>query len=95
MMRSRTMPARRTPPLNRMCVGRRVRWTPAKSRFRAELCRRNSGEMARDRSVGSIRQTDFLQADAPAGLRHVLAGNHGKEAVEQHALEVIAGELAT
>ena len=48
--------------------------------------------MARDRGIGGVREADFLQADAPPRLRHVLARYLGEEAFEQHAIEIVAGQ---
>ena len=76
-MRSRTMPARRTPPLKRMWVG---------AANCGALLAEELREMASDRRIGGVRQADFLQADTPSCLRHVLTGNLGEEAVEQHAV---------
>ena len=48
--------------------------------------------MTRDRRIGGVRQADFLQADAPPCLRHVLARYRREEAFEQHAIEIVAGQ---
>ena len=49
--------------------------------------------MPRDGRVGGIRQADFLQADAPLPLRHVLARRRREESHRQHLLDLFALQL--
>ena len=46
--------------------------------------------MARDRRIGCVGQSNLLQSDAAAGLRHLRTRDRREEAVQQNALEILA-----
>ena len=63
------------------------------ARRTARLSREKSREVACDRRIGGVRQSELLQSHLPAPRRHLLGTDDWEKAIDEHLIQIVAPQL--